>query len=160
MFSSHSCRLDLPFRVQLSRSVESHSLRPHGLQHARPTCTSPTPGVYPNACPLSQWWHLTILSSVAPFSSCLQSFPALGSFPVSQRFTSGGQSLGASASASVLPMNIQGLFPLGLPGLISLLSMGLWRVFSSTTIQKHQFFGTQSSLWSNFYIRTWLLEKP
>ena len=136
------------------------SLWPCGLWHTRLLCPTLSPRVCSNSCPWSQWWHLTILSSVAPFSSCLQSFPALGSFPMSQRFTSGDQSLGASASASVLPMNIQGLFPLGLRGLISLLSTGLWRVFSSTTIQKHQFFSTQSSLWSNSYIRTWLLDKP
>ena len=111
-----------------------------------------------NSCPLSWWWHPTISSSVTLFSSCHQSFPASGSFPVSQLFTSDGQSIEASVSASVLPVNIQGWFPLGLTGLISLLSKGLSRVFFSTTIQKHQFFGTQSTLWSNFHICTWLLK--
>ena len=105
-----------------------------------------TPGVYPNSCPSSQWWHPTISSSVVPFSSCPQSFPASGSFPVSQLFTSGGQSTGVSASTSVLPMNIQDWFRLGWTGWISLQSKGLSRVFSSTTVQKHQFFGPQLSL--------------
>ena len=132
--------------VQFSRSVVSDSLRPHESQHARPACPSPTHGVYPNSCPLSQWCHPTISSSVVPFSFCLQSFPSSGSFPVSQFFTSGGQSIGVSASASVLPMYIQDWFPLGLTGLISLKSKGLSRVFSNTTVQKHQFFGTQLSL--------------
>ena len=136
-------------------SVMSDSLWPHGLQYARPPCPSPTPGVYPNSCPLSQWWHPTISSSVVPFSSCLQSFPASGSFPMSQFFTSGSQSIGASTS--VLPMNIQGLFSLGLNGLI-LHFKGLSRVFSN--VQKHQFFSAQPSLWSNSHIHMWLLEKP
>ena len=114
---------------------------PHGLQHARPPCPSPTPGVYSNSCPLSRWCHLTISSSVIRFFSCLQSFSASGSFPMSQFFTSGGQSIGVSASASVLPMNIQDWFPLGWIGWISLQSKGLSRVFSHTTVQKHQFFG-------------------
>ena len=135
--------------VQFSRSVMSDSLQPHGLQHARPPCPSLTPGVYSNSCPLSWWCHPTISSSVIPFSSHLQSFPALGSFPMSQFFASGDQSIGVLASASVLPMNIQDWFPLGLTDLISLLSKGLSRVFSNTTVQKHQFFGTQLSLWSN-----------
>ena len=113
-----------------------------------------------NSYPLGQWCHPTILSSVAPVSSCPQSFPTSGSFPMRRFFASGGQSIGASTSASVLPMNTQGWFSLGLTGLISLLSRGLSRVFSSTTIQKHQFFGTQPSLWSNSHICTWLLEKP
>ena len=117
---------------------------------------SGSPGVCSNSCPLSQWCHPTISSSVVPFSSCPQSFPASGSFPVSQTFASGGQSIGASAS--VLPMNSQGWFPLGLTGLISLLSKGLSRVFFSTTIRKHQFFGTQPSLSSKSFC-TWLLEK-
>ena len=112
-----------------------------------------------NSCPLSLWYHPTISSSVVPFSSCPQSFPASGSFPMSRLFTSGGQSIGVSASASGLPMNIQGWFPLGLASLISLLSKGLSRVFSSTIVQKHQFFSAQPSLWSNSHIRTWLLEK-
>ena len=132
-----------------SRSVMSNSLRPHGLQHARPPCPSPTPGVYSNSCPLSRWCHPTILSSVNSFFSGLQSFPASGSFPMSQFFASGGQSIRVSASASVLPMNIQGWFPLGLTGLISLQSNGLSRVFSNTTVQKHEFFSTQLSLESN-----------
>ena len=146
--------------VQLSRSVVSDSLRPHGLQNARPPCPSPTPGVYSNSCPLSWWCHPTISSSVVPFSSCLQSFPVSGSFPVSQFFASGGQSVGVSASASVLPMYIQGWFPLGLTGVISLLSKGPSRIFSNTAVQKHQFFGAQPSLWSNPHIHTWLPEKP
>ena len=127
----------------------SDSLRPHGLQHARPPCPSPTPGVYSNSCPLSQWCYPTISSSVVPFSSCRQSFPASGSFQMSKFFTSGGQSTGVSASAAVLPMNIWGWFPLGWTGWISLLSKELSRVFSNTTVQKHQFFGAQLSLWSN-----------
>ena len=122
-------------------------------------CPSPAPRVYSNSCPLSWWCHPTISSSIVPFSSCLQSFPASGSFPVSQFFSSGGQSIGVSASASVLPMNIHNWFPLGLTGLISLQSKGLSRVFSNTTVQKHQFFGAQLSLWSNSHIYTWLLEK-
>jgi len=145
--------------VQFCRSVVSDSLWPHGLQHARPPCPSPTPGVYPNSCPLSRRCHPTISSSVIPFSSHLQSFPALGSFQMSHLITSGGQSIGVSASASVLPMNTQDWFRLGLTGWISLQSKGLSRVFSSVTIQKHQFFGTQPSLWSNSHMRTWLLEK-
>ena len=113
----------------------SNSLRPHGLQHARPPCPSPTPRVYSDSCPLSRWCHPTISSSVIPFPSRLQSFPASGSFPVSQFFASGGQSCGVSASASVLPMNIQGWFPLGWTGWISLQSKELSRVFSNTTVQ-------------------------
>ena len=126
---------------QFSRSFMSDSLWPHGLQHARPPCSSPTTGVYPNSCPLSWWCHPIISSSVVPFSFCLQSFPASGSFPMSQSFSSGGQSIGASASASVLPMNIQCWSSLALTGLISLLSKGFSRVFSNTTVQKHKFFG-------------------
>ena len=132
--------------VQFSRSVVSDSLWPHGPQHARPPCSSPTPGVYSNSCLLSRWCHPTISSSVNPFSSRLQSCPASGSFPMSQFFASGGQSIGASASASVLPMNIQSWFPLGWTGWISLQFKGLSRVFSNTTVQKHQFFSTQLSL--------------
>ena len=131
----------------------------HGLQHASLLCPSLSPGDCSNLCPLSQWCHLIISSSVAPFS-CPQSFPASGSFPMIQFFTSGGQSIGVSASASVLPMNIQDLFPLGLTGLISLLSKGLSRVFSNTTVQKHQFFGAQLSLRFYVHIHTWLLIKP
>ena len=134
--------------VQFSRSVVSDSLPPHGLQHARLPCLLPTPRAYSNSCPLSQWCHPTISSSVVPFSSHLQSFPASVSFPMNQFFTSGGQIIGASASASVLPMNIQDWFPLGLTGLTSLQSKGLSRVFSNTSVQKHQFFGTQLSLLS------------
>ena len=129
--------------VQFSCSVVSSSLRPHELQHARPFCPSPTPGVYPNSCPLSQWCHLTISSSVIPFSSCFQSFPTSGSFQMSQLFTSGGQNIGVSASTSVLLMNTQDWFPLGWTGWISLQSKGLSRVFSNTTVQKHQFFCAQ-----------------
>ena len=129
---------------QFSCSVVSDSLWPHGLQHTRLPCPSPTTGVYSNSCPLSRWCHPTISSSVIPFSACLQSFPASESFPMSQFFTSGGQSIGVSAS--VLPMNIQDWFPLGLTGLISLHSKRFSRVFSNTTLQKHQFFSTQLSL--------------
>ena len=136
------------------------TLRPHGLQHARPPCPSPTPGVCSNSCPLSQWCLPATASSIIPFSSYLQSFPASGSFPVSRLFPSGGQSIGASPSASVLPMNIQGWFPLGWTCLISLQPKGLSSVFSSTKIQKHQFFSAQPSLWSNSHIPTLLLEKP
>ena len=124
--------------VQFSHSVESNSLRLHGLQHARPPC--PTPGVSSNSCPLSRWCHPTISSSAIPFSSHLQSFPTSESFQMSQFFASGGQSIGVSASASVLPMNIQDWFPLGGTGLISLQSKGLSTVFFNTTVQKHQFF--------------------
>ena len=121
----------------------SDSLRPHELQHARPSCPSPTPGVHPHPCPLSRWRHPSISSSVIPFSSSPQYFPASGSFQMSQLFASGGQSIGVSASASVLPMNIQDWFSLGWTGWISLQSKGLSRVFSNTTVQKHQFFSTQ-----------------
>ena len=132
--------------VQFSRSVVSNSWRPHGLQHTRPPCPSPTPRVYTNSCPSSQWCHPIISSSVVPFSSCPQSFPASGSFQMSQFFASGGQSIGVSASASVLAMNTQDWFPLGWTGWISLQSKGLPKVFSNTTVQKHQFFSTQLSL--------------
>ena len=142
-------------------SIVSNSLWSHGLQHTRPPCPSPTLGIYSNSCPLSQWCHPTISSSFIPFSSHLQSFPASGSFPMSQFFTLGGQSIGVSALSSVLPVNIQDWFPLGWTGWISLQSKGLSRVFSNTTVQKHQFFsGAQLSLWSNSHIHTWLLEKP
>ena len=126
--------------VQFGCSVVSDSLRPHELQHARLPCPWPTPRAYSNSCPSSQWCHPTVSSSVVPFSSHLHSFPASGSFPVSQFITSGGQSIGISASASVLPVNSQDWFPFGLTGLISLLSKGLSGVFSNTTVQKHQFF--------------------
>ena len=138
--------------VQFSRSVVSDSLWTHGLQHARLPYPSPTPRVYSNSCPLSWWCHPTISSSVVPFSSHLQSFPASGSFAMSQFFASGGQSIRVSTSVSVLPMNIQDWFPLGLTGWISLQSKGLSRVFSNTTVQKHQFFSAQLSLQSNFHI--------
>ena len=135
----HAITLD---SVQFSHSFLSNSLWPHGLQHARLPYLSPTPRAYSNSCPLNWWCHPTISSSVVPFSSCPQSFSASGSFQMSQFFTSGGQSIGVSASASVLPMNIQYWFPLGLTSLISLQSKWLSRVFSNTTVQKHQLFGT------------------
>ena len=146
--------------VQFSHSVVSDSLRPHGLQHARPPCPSPTPGVHPNPCPSSRWCHPTISSSVVPFSSCPQSFPASGSCQMSQLFTWSGQSIGVSASASVLPMNTQDWSPSGWTGWISLQSKGLSRAFSNTTVQKHQFFSIQLSSLSNSHIHTWPLEKP
>ena len=139
---------------QFSHSVTSDSLRPHGLQHARPTCPSPTPRAYSNSYPMRWSCHPTISSSAIPFFSCLQSFPTSWSFPMSPFFPSGGQSIGASTSASVLPMNIQDRFPLGLIGGISLQSKGLSRVFSNTTVQKHQFSDAQVSLWSNSHIHT------
>ena len=142
--------------VQFSRSIVSYSLRPHGLQHTRPPCPSPTPRASLNSRPSSWWCHPTISSSVVPFSSCPQSFPALGSFQISQLFTSGGQSIGISASKSVLPMNTQDWSPWGWTGWISWLS----RAFSNITVQKHQFFGAQLSLCSNSHMLTWLLEKP
>ena len=135
--------------IQFSHSVVSNSLQPHGLQHTRPPRLSPTPRVYSNLCPLSQWCHPTISSSAVLFFSHLQSFPASGSFQMSQFFASVGQSTGASASASVLPMNIQDWFPLGWTVLISLQSQGLSRVFSNTTVQKHHFFSAQLCLYSN-----------
>ena len=146
--------------VQFSCSVVSDSLRPHELQHARPPCPSPTPGVYPNLCPSSQWCHPAISSSVIPFSSYPQSLPASGSFPMSQLFTSGGQSTGVSAAASVFPMNTQHRSPLGWTGWISLQSKGLSRVFSNTMVQKHQFFSAQLSSQSNSHSHIWPLEKP
>ena len=133
-------------QYQFSRSVVSDSLRPHDLQHARPPCLSPTPWVHPNPCPSSRWCHPTISSSVVPFSSCPQSFPVSVSFPMSQLFSSGGQSIGISASTSVLPMNTQDWSSLGWNDWISLQSKGLSGVFSNTTVQKHQFFSTQLSL--------------
>ena len=146
--------------VQLSCSVVSSSLWTHGLQHSCLPCPSPTPGACSNSCPSSRWCHPTISSSVIPFSFCLQSFPASGCFPMSPFFISGSQSIGVSASTSVLPMNIQDWFPLGWIDWISLQSKGLSRVFSNTTVQKHQFFSTQLSSQSNFHIHTWPLEKP
>ena len=144
--------------VQLLSRMQLSTL--HGLKHARLPCPLLSPRVCSNSCPLSQRCHPTISSSVAHFSSCPQPFSASGSFLRSRLIASSGQSIGASVSASILPMNIQGWFPLGLTGLIPLLSEGLSRVFSSTPVQKHQFFGTQPSLWSNCHIHTWLLEKP
>ena len=146
--------------VQFRSSVMSDSLRPHGLEHARLSCPSPTPRACSNSYPLSQWCHPTISSSVIPFSSCLQSFPASGSFPRSQFLISGGQSIWVSSSASVLPMNIQDWFPLRWTGWISLQSKGLSKVFFNTTVQRLQSFGTQLSLWFNSRIHTRLLEKP
>ena len=138
----------------------SNSLRPHESQHARPPCPSPTPGIYSNSCPSSRWCHPTISSSVVPFSSCPQFFPASGSFQMNQLFAWGGQTIGVSASASVLPMNTQDWSPLGWTGWISLQSKGLSRVFSNTTVQEHQFFGTQLSSQANSHIYTWPVEKP
>ena len=146
--------------VQFSRSVMSDSLRPRESQHARPPCPSPTPRVHPNSCALYRWCHPAILSSVVPFSSCPQSLPASGSFPMSQPFAWGGQSTTVSALASFLPKNTQDWSPLGCTGWISLQSKGLAKVFSSTAVQKHQFFNAQLSSQSNSHIHTWLLEKP
>ena len=145
--------------LQFSHSVVSPSLPPHGLQYARLLCPSPSPRAYSNSCPSSQWYHPTTSCSVVCFSSCLQSFSASGSFPMSHFFTSGGQSIGASAVASVLPINIQDQFPLGWTGGIYLQSKGLSRVFSNTTVQKYQFSSNQTSLWSKSHIHTWRLEK-
>ena len=142
--------------VQFSHSVMSDSLWPHEPQHTRPPCPSPTPGGYANPCPLSQWCHPTISSSVIPFSSCFQSFPASESFQMGQLLASGGQSIGVSASTSVLPMNTQDWSPLRQTSWISLQSKEFSRVFSNTTVLKHQFFSAQLSLWSNSHIHTWL----
>ena len=146
--------------VQFSHSVVSDSLQPHEPQHARPPCSSPTPGVHSNSYPLSRWCHPAISSSIVPFSSYPQSLPASQSFPMSQLFTWGGQSTGVSAFTSVLPMNTQDWSPLGWTGWTSLQSKGFSRVFSNTTVQKHQFFGAQLSSQSNSHIHTWPLEKP
>ena len=147
---SYSCYDSWILLGKLFISVRSpshiRSLQPHELQHPRPPCPSPPPGVYSNSCPLTRWCHPTISSSVVPFSSCPQSFPASRSFPMSQLFASGGQSIGVSASTSVLPMNTQDWSPLGWTGWISLQSRGLSRVFSNTTVQRHQFFCIQLSL--------------
>ena len=142
---SHFCHFAVQFS-QFSRSVVSDSLRPHELQHTGPPCPSPTPGVHPNPCPLCRWCHPAISSSIIPFSSYPQSFPAWGSFQMSQLFTSGGQSIGVSASASFPPKKSQGWSPSEWTGWISLQSKGFSRVFSNTTVQKHQFFGAQFSL--------------
>ena len=146
--------------VQFSRSVVSDSLPPNELQHARPPCPSPTPGVHSNSCASSWWYHPAISSSVVPFSSCLHFLPVSGSFQIGQLFAWGGQSIGVSASASVLPMNTQDWSPLGWTGWISVQSKGLSGVFSSTTVQKHQFFSAQPSSQSNSHIHTWPQEKP
>ena len=146
--------------VQFTRSVISDSLQPHESQHARLPCPSLTPGVHPNSCPSSCWCHPAISSSVVPFSSCPQSLPLSRSFPMSQLIAWGGQSIGVSASASVLPVNAQDWSPLGWTGWISLQSKELSRVFSNTTVQKHQFFGSQPSSQSNSHIHTWPQEKP
>ena len=153
-------KMQIVSSAQFSRSVVSDSLWPHEPQQVRPPCPSPTPGFHRNPCPSSQWCHPTISSSVIPFSSCPQSFPASESFQMSQVFASGGQSIGVSASTSVIPMNTQDWSPLGWTGWISLPSKGLSRVFSNTTVQKHQFFSTQLSSQSNAHIHTWPLEKP
>ena len=145
---------------QFSRSVLSDSLQPCKSQHARPPCPSPAPRAYPNSCPSSRWCHPAISSSVTHFSSCPQSLPVSGSFPMNQLFARGGQIIGVSASASVLPMNTQDWSPLGWTGWISLQSKELSRVFSSTTVQKHQFFSAQLSSQSNSNIHIWLLEEP
>ena len=146
--------------VQFSGSVMSDSFKPQELQQARLPCPSPTPRAYTNSCPLRKWCHPNILSSVIPFSYCPQFFPASGSFPMSHCWHQVAKSIGVSASTSVIPMNIQDWFLLGLTGLISLQSKGLSRVFSNTTVQNHQFFITLLSLWSNSHIPTWLLGKP
>ena len=146
--------------IQFSHSVVSNSLQSQELQHTRAPCLSPAPGVHPNPCPSCRWCHPTISSSVFLFSFCPQSFPASGSFQMSQLFASGGQSIGVSASASVLPMNTQDWSPLGWTGWISVQSKGLSRVFSNTTVQNQQFFGAQLSSQSNSHIHTWPLEKP
>ena len=160
--SIYKIQLDWHFPKWFLSSVQlfsvSNSLQPHGLQHTSLPYSSPTPRACSNSCPSSRWCHPTISPSVILFSSCLQSFPASGSFLMSQLFVWDGQSIGASAS--VLSMNIQDWFPLGLPGLISLQSKGLSRVFSNTTVQKHRFFSAQASLWSSSHMHTRLLEKP
>ena len=146
--------------IQFCHSVVSKILRPHESQHARPPCPSPTPGVHPDSRPSSHWCHPAISSSVLPFSSCPQSLPASESFPMSHLFTWGGQSTGVSALASFLPKTFQGWSPSEWTGWISLQSKGLSRIFSNTTVQKHQFFGTQPSSQSNSHIHTWPQEKP
>ena len=157
---SEQRRWDVASSAQFSRSVVSNSLRPHESQHARPPCPSPTPGVYWNSRPSSQWCHPALSFFVIPFSSCPQSLPASESFPMSQLFAWGGQSTGVSASASVLPKNTQGWSPSECTGWISLQSKGLSRVFSNTTVQKHQFFSAQLSPQSNSHIHIWPQEKP
>ena len=159
LYNPSTLRTDNLFGWLFSRQVMSDSLWPYGLQHARIPCFSPS-GVCLSSCPLNQWCYPTISSSATFFSFCLPSLPASGTFPMSQLFTSSGQSITASTLGSVLPVNIQGWFPLGLTGLLSLLSKGLSRAFSSTTVQKHQFFSALPSLWSSSHIGTRLLEKP
>ena len=152
--------MKLAVSVQFSSVAQScPTLRPHELQHARPPCPSPTPGVHSDSRPSSQWCHPAISSSIVPFSSCPQSLPASESFPVSQLFAWGGQSTGVSALASFLPKKSQGWSPSECTGWISLQSKGLSRVFSNTAVQKHQFFSAQPPSWSNSHIHTWLLEK-
>ena len=158
-FWTYFYRLKVDGSVQFSCSVVSDSFRPHESQHARPPCPSSTPRVYTKSCPLSRWCHPAISPSVVPFSSCTQSLPASESFPMSQLFAWGGQSTGVSALVSVFPMNAQDRSPLGWTGWIFLQSKGLSRVFSNTTVQKHQFFGAQLSSQSNSHIHTWPLEK-
>ena len=155
---THNCKHFWILYITISSVVMSNSLQPHGLQHAKPPCPSSTAGVYSNSCPLTRWFHPIISSSVVPFASLLQSFPS-GSFPMNQLLASVGQSIGVSASASVLPKNTQDS-PLEWTGWISLQFKGLSRVFSNTTVHKHQFFGAQLSSQSNSHIHTWLLEKP
>ena len=145
---------------QISHSVVSDSLRPHESQHARPPCPSPTPGVHSDSRPSSQWCHPAVSSSGVPFSSCPHSLPTSESFPMSQLLSWGGQSTGVTALASFPPKKSQGWSPSEWTGWISLQSKGLSRVFSNTTLQKHQFFGTQPSSQSNSHIHTWPLEKP
>ena len=155
LFCDHANSVQFSSVTQLNWN----SLRPHELQHARPPCPSLTPRVHPNPCPSSRWCHPTISSSVVPSSSCPQTFPPPGTFPMSQLFASGGQSIGISASTSVLPMNTQDWSPLRWTGWISLQSKELSRVFSNTTVQKHQFFRAQLSLQSNSQIHPWPLKK-
>ena len=159
--TEHACVHVFQFSsVQFSRSVVFDSLRSHESQHARSPCPSPTCGVHPDSRPSSPWYHPAISSSVIPFTSCPQSLPASESFPMSQLFAWGGQSTGVSATASFLPKKFQGWSPSGWTGWISLQSKGLARVFSNTTLQKHQFFGAQPSSQSNSHIHTWPQEKP
>ena len=156
----HNCQIWKQPNCSSVSSVAQSCLTLCNPMDFRLPCPSLSPGVCSNSCPFSQWCHPTISSSVACFFSCLQSFPASGSFTMSLLFASGSQSIGASAFASVLPMNIQDWFPLGLTGLISWLSKGLSRVFSNTTVQKYQFFSAKPSLWSNSHIHSWLLVNP
>ena len=165
--SDHNCKQNKDFALMRFYTLSSvqllsrvRLLQAHKSQHARPPCPLPTPGIYPNSYPSSQWCHPAISSSVVPFSSCPQSLPLSGSFPMSQLFTWGGQSIGVSASASVFSMNIQDWSPLEWTGWISLQSKGLSRVFSNTKVEKHQFLGDQVSSQSNPHIHMWPLEKP